>query len=51
MALTYISNGKIVLPNEVVVGKALAFDGESGRIVGLVEDRVTLFIALARASF
>ena len=38
MALTYISNGKIVLPNEVVVGKALAFDGESGRIVGLVEE-------------
>ena len=37
MALTYITNGKIVLPDSVVEGKALAFDSESGKIVGLVE--------------
>ena len=38
MALTYITNGKIVLPNEVVCGKALAFDTDSGTIVGLVDE-------------
>lgn len=38
MALTHIINGKIVLPDEVVVGKALAFDDESGKIVGIVNN-------------
>ena len=38
MALTYIVNGKIVLPDEVVTGAALAFDRESGKIVGVVEN-------------
>ncbi len=37
MALTYIINGKIVLPNAVVCGKALAFDTDSGKIVGIVD--------------
>lgn len=37
MALTYIINGKIVLPNEVVCGKALAFDSDSGKICGVVD--------------
>ena len=37
MALTYIINGKIVLPEAVVCGKALVFDSDSGKIVGLVE--------------
>ncbi len=37
MALVYITNGKIVLPDEVVCGRALAFDDESGKIVGLVD--------------
>ena len=32
MALTYIVGGKIVLPESVVCGKALAFDSESGKI-------------------
>ena len=31
MALTYIINGKIVLPDSVVCGKALAFDSPSSR--------------------
>ena len=38
MALTYIINGKIVLPNEVVCGKALAFDDTDGKIVGVVDE-------------
>ncbi len=38
MALVYITNGKIVLPDELVCGKALAFDDESGKIAGLVEN-------------
>ena len=38
MALTYITNGKIVLPNEVVCGKALAFDADSGKICGIVDE-------------
>lgn len=37
MALTYIINGKIVLPDCVVTGKALAFDSESGKIGGIVD--------------
>ncbi len=37
MALTYITNGKIVLPDAVVCGKALAFDSDSGKIVGVVD--------------
>ena len=37
MALTYIINGKIVLPDAVVCGKALAFDRESGKICGVVD--------------
>ena len=37
MALTYIINGKIVLPEEVVSGKALAFDEASGKIAGIVD--------------
>ena len=36
MALTYITNGNIVLPDSVVCGKALAFDSDSGKICGLV---------------
>ena len=38
MALTYIIGGKIILPNEVVCGKSLAFDNESGKIVGIVDE-------------
>ena len=37
MALTYIINGKIVLPEAVVCGKALAFDAASGKISGVVD--------------
>ena len=37
MALTYIINGKIVLPDSVVSDKALAFDTKTGKIVGLVD--------------
>ena len=37
MALTYIVNGKVVLPDSVVQ-KALAFDTETGKIVGLVDN-------------
>ena len=37
MALVYIINGKIVLPDSVVCGKVLAFDKDSGKIHG-VED-------------
>jgi len=37
MALTYIINGKIVLPDSVVCGKALAFDNETGKITGIVD--------------
>lgn len=37
MAYTYITNGKIVLPDEVVVGKALCYDAASGKIVGVVD--------------
>ena len=38
MALTYITNGKIVLPDSVVCGKFLAFDSESGKICGIVDE-------------
>lgn len=37
MALTYIINGKIVLPDSVVCNKALAFDAETGKINGIVD--------------
>ena len=37
MALTYITNGKIVLPDSVVCGKSLAYDEENGTILGLVD--------------
>ena len=38
MALTYIIHGKIVLPDSVVCGKALAFDESSGKICGIVDE-------------
>ena len=38
MALTYITNGKIVLPDSVVCGKILAFDSDNGKILGLVDE-------------
>ena len=37
MALTYIIGGKIVLPQSVVEGKALAFSQETGKIEGVVD--------------
>ena len=37
MKLTYITNGRIVLPDAVLADKALAFDAESGKIVGVVD--------------
>ena len=37
MAYTYIINGSIVLPDEVITGKALCFDTESGKIIGVVD--------------
>ena len=37
MAMTYIVGGRIVLPDAVVTGKALAFDSESGKICALVD--------------
>ena len=37
MALTYIINGKIVLPDAVVCGKSLAFDEDSEKICGIVD--------------
>ena len=33
MALTYITGGKIILPDSVVYGKALAFDSDNGKII------------------
>lgn len=38
MALTYIINGKIVLPDSIVSGKALAFDSETGKICGILDN-------------
>lgn len=37
MKLTYITNGKILLPNSIVCGKHLAFDEDSGKICGIVD--------------
>ena len=37
MALTYIIGGKIVLPEAVLEGKALAFSEETGKIEGVVD--------------
>ncbi len=37
MALTYIIGGKIVLPDAILEGKALAFSKESGKIEGVVD--------------
>ena len=37
MALTYITDGKIVLPDSVVCGKALAFCECTGKIEGIVD--------------
>ena len=37
MELTYIINGKIVLPDSLVCGKALAFDSETGKISAVVD--------------
>ncbi len=37
MSLTHIINGKILLPDAIVCGKALAFDKESGKIFGIVD--------------
>ena len=37
MALTYMINGKIVLPDGVVCDKHLVFDEESGKICGLAD--------------
>ena len=37
MALTYITGGKFVLPDSIVCDKHLAFDKESGKIVGIVD--------------
>ena len=37
MKMTYITNGKIVLPEAVITGKVLAFDAESGKIVGVLD--------------
>ena len=38
MALKYIKNGKIILPNEVVCGKFLAFDSDNGKIHSVVDE-------------
>ena len=37
MKPTYIVNGKIVLPDAVVTGKALAYDAEDGKIIGILD--------------
>ena len=37
MVLTYIVNGKIILPDSIVCGKSLAFDKDSGKIIGIVD--------------
>ena len=37
MELTYILNGKIVLPDSVVCGKSLAFDSKTAKISGVVD--------------
>ena len=38
MALTYIINGKIVLPDSVVCDKVLVFDQDSGKICGITDN-------------
>ena len=37
MALTYITGGKIILPDSIVCDKHLAFDNESGKIAGIAD--------------
>jgi len=37
MACTYITNGKIILPDALLLGKALAFDAENGKIIGITD--------------
>ncbi len=37
MKLTYIINGKIILPDAVVTGKVLVYDPEGGKIIGVVD--------------
>ena len=37
MKLTYITGGRIVLPDALVEDKALAFDAQTGKIVGVVD--------------
>ena len=37
MKLTYIVNGRIVLPDSLVTDKALCFDADSGKIMGIAE--------------
>ena len=39
MALKHIIGGKIVLPDRIITGKALAFDDESGKIIGIVDEQ------------
>jgi len=60
MKLTYIVNGRIVLPEEVILGKALAFDAESfekiisnidsvkGKVPLLVENCIEFFPGVDR---
>ncbi|MBQ5764715.1 MAG: N-acetylglucosamine-6-phosphate deacetylase [Clostridia bacterium] len=36
--MKYITGGKIVLPDSVVCGKSLAYDSDSGKIVGIVDE-------------
>ena len=38
MSLTYIINGKIVIPDSVVCDKFLVFDQESGKICGITAE-------------
>ena len=38
MALKHIIGGKIVLPDRIITGKALAFDDENGKIIGIVDE-------------
>ena len=38
MEITYITNGKIILSDSVVCGKSLAFDSNSGKICGIVDE-------------
>lgn len=38
MAKRYIVGGKIVLPDAIITGKALAFDDECGKIIGITDE-------------